>query len=76
MKRAKWMALAVAAGALVAEFAISNFQVAEAAPAEKVVICHNTDFGNVTIEVSGNAVAQHIAQHHDHVGECIPGPLG
>lgn len=70
MKRAKWMALAVAAGALVAEFAISNLHVAEAGPAGRVVICHNTGNGNITIEVSANAVAKHLAEHGDHVGPC------
>ena len=74
MKRAKWLALAIAAGALVAEFAFTNLNSASAGPADRVVICHNTNPGNVTIEVSGNAVQKHISQHGDHVGVCIPGP--
>ena len=70
MKRAKWLALAIAAGALVAEFAVSNVNVASAAPTGRVVICHVGDTGNVTIEVSGNSVDQHLAQHGDRVGPC------
>ena len=71
MKRAKWMVLAVAAGALVAEFGMSNFNAAEAGPAARVIICHNTGNGNITIEVSGNAVGKHFTEHGDVPGACF-----
>ena len=72
MKRAKWMALAVVAVALVAEFASSGFHLAGAAPLPKVLVCHRpggSEDNQHTISISGNAVDAHLA-HGDSVGPC------
>lgn len=70
MKSLKWVAMAVVGVALLLEFGMSRFQAAQAGPQPRVVICHNTGHGNITIEVNGNAVDSHIAEHGDHVGPC------
>ncbi len=61
--------VSVVLGALALMVAI-GFGTSQSYAGEKVTICHNTDEGPVTINVSVSSVGRHLDKHQDAVGEC------